>query len=103
MERVFQTLGAELEEASGMIAEFGRRLEAQRREMQELRDIAVMTQEMLELRTQESASTSATIHALRVSLDELRAREVAREEERIGMRQTIRELERRLRDTPRTP
>ena len=71
--------------------------------MQELRDIAVMTHEMLELRAQESTSTGVTILALRTSLEEMRARERVRDEEMIGMRQTIRELERRLGDTPRAP
>ena len=79
LEQVFQLLGTEIEETMETVAEYGHRLDARTYEMQELRDIAVMTQELLELKTQELAATTATVHALTVSLEEVRARERARD------------------------
>ena len=96
MKQVVQLMGAEIEETLETVTEQGHRLDAHTYEIQELRDIAVMTQELLELKTQELTTTIATVHALTVSLEEVRARERARDAEMLGMIRIIRDLERRL-------
>ena len=96
LDQVFQLMGTEIEETIETVTEYGHRLDARTYELRELRDIAVMTQELLELKTQELAATTARVHALTVSLEEVRARERARDAEMMSMIRIVRELERRL-------
>ena len=103
LEQVFQMMGTELEETMDTVTEMGHRLDVQSHEMQDQREISVITQQMLEHQTQELAATTATVHALRVSLEEVRARERARDAEMLGMIRIIRDLERRLGGAPGAP
>ena len=68
--------------------------------MEDLRDIAIITQQMLEHQTQELAASSATIHTLSVTLAEVQAIERSRDLEMLEMIRIIRELERRLGGAP---
>ena len=78
-----------------MIAETGRRLDVQRRETEDLREIAVITQKMLDHQNQELSAASATIFTLVSTLDQIQTREMERDREMLGMMAIVRDLQRR--------
>jgi hypothetical protein len=71
LETVFEMMGTEIEEAQATITEFGHRLDVQRHEMEDLREIDIITQQMLEHQTQELAASSATIHTLSATIEKI--------------------------------
>ena len=100
LEMVFEMMGTEIEEAQATITEFGHRLDVQRHEIDDLRAIAAITQEMMEHQAQELAASSSTIHTLSATIEEIQARERSRDMEMLGMIRIIRELERRSGGAP---
>ena len=100
MDHIFEVFGRELEESRELIAETGRRLDVQRRESEDLREIAVITQQMLEHQTQELSAASATIYTLVSILDQIQTREMERDREMLGMMAIVRDLQRRSGGAP---
>lgn len=71
LDMVFEMMGTEIEEAQATITEFGHRLDVQRHEIDDLRAIAAITQEMMEHQTQELSASSSTIHTLSATIEEI--------------------------------
>ena len=95
LDRVFQMMGTEIEETMDTVTELGHRISAQNYAMQEMREMAVVTQQMLQHQTQELAATRATVQTLRASLEEAQARERSRDVQMLHLVRIVRELERR--------
>lgn len=95
LDYVFQMMGTEIEQTMDTVAESGHRLDAQSYEIQELREILMTTRQRLENQARELAAARATIHTLGVALEEVRARERAREWESLELLRMVRDLERR--------
>lgn len=100
MDEVFKLVSTRLQEASEAITGLEGRVEEGRQETRELRDIAVIMQDINERQAEELATAHTQILTLEHMLAESQAREMGRDKRMEELTEVVRSLQRKLEDPP---
>jgi uncharacterized protein YoxC len=100
MDEVFKMVSTRLQEASEAIAGLEGRVEEGRQETRDLRDIAVIMQDINERQAEELAAAHTQILTLEHMLAESQAREMDRDKRMEELTEVVRSLQRKLEDQP---
>jgi chromosome segregation ATPase len=100
MDEVFKLVSTQLQEASEAITGLEGRVEEGRQETRDLRDIAVIMQDINERQAEELAAAHTRILTLEHMLAESQAREANRDKRMEELTEVVRSLQRKLEDPP---
>ena len=100
IDEAFSLMGTQLQGTLEVITELEGRLENARQEVQDLRDIAVIMQDINERQSDELAAANTRILTLERMAEDSQARERDRDQRIAELTEMIRGLQRKLGDTP---
>ena len=100
MDEVFNLMGTQLQGTLEVISELEEKLENERQEVRDLRDIAAMMQDINERQADELVTTNTRILTLERRLEESQARERDRDQRVEELTEIVRSLQRKLEDSP---
>lgn len=100
MDEVFNLMSTQLQGTLEVITELEGKLENEIQEVRDLRDIAAIMQDISERQADELVTTNTRVLTLERRLEESQARERVRDQKIEELTEIVRDLQRKLGDTP---